>query len=384
MKFPASFRQRVEKGVITRISKSLKAKGKVYVVKGQEVTPSDILGSCEVSSGFRILNLAKLLKIKPAEVQKYLKRSLGQRIYKGELLAHKSGWLLSEKKIVISPNDGILDFLNPKTGDLRLTFLPKKIDLPAGVYGVVEKVDEGRGQIIIRTQVGIIYGMFGSGRVRDGTLHIISRRDEVVGKSFISTNLDGQVLVGGGLIYKDAVTAAISAGVSGIITGGINAKDYKSMSGGRLIFPKKLENDIGVSIIVCEGFGSIPIAEDIYKILITHDGKYVSIDGNSGIINLPSFESSSLSRVRGSRLPPLDESLADDKELTSLLVDLKVGFKVRIVGNSYPGEQGKVTALDQTETVLPSGIKTFLATIETRTRKIKVPVANIEVIDYTS
>jgi len=57
-----------------------------------------------------------------------------------------------------------------------------------------------------------------------------------------------------------------------------------------------------------------------------------------------------------------------------------VGMRVRVVGNSYLGEQGKVLAIDQAETLLPSGIKAFLLTLETATRKIKVPVANCEVI----
>lgn len=383
MKFSTPFRQRVEKDVVRRISKNLKGQGVILVSQGQEVIPSDILGTFEMSSGFRIINLAHLLEVTPDQASKYLKKSLGQKIYKGELLAYKRGWLLAREKIVTSPTDGILDFLNPKTGELRLTFLPKKVDLPAGVYGIVEKTDALHGQIIIKTLVNIIYGRFGSGRMRDGELRMILRRDELVGKSFITADLEGQILVGGGLVYKEAIAAAISCGVSGIISGGINAKDYKSMSAGRLIFPKMLQNDIGISIIVCEGFGSIPIGEDIYQLLKDYDGKFVSVLGNTGVINLPSFSSSSLSKVRRVQLPPIDENLTDDNPPAQGVVDLKVGDLVRVVGNSYPGQQGQVKALDQTETVLPSQVKALMATVETRARQIKVPVANLEVIGYS-
>lgn len=380
MKFSAPLRMRVEKDVIVRIHRSLKGKGSINAAKNQDVTPSDIIGTAHISSGFRIINLAQILQVAPSEIEKYMKRSIGQRIYKDELLAYRSGWLLGGKKIVISPTDGILDFLNPKTGELRITFLPKKADLPAGVYGIVEFVDQDRGQVVIRTQASIVHGMFGSGRVRDGTLHIISRRDELIGKSFISPHLSEQILAGGSLVFKDAIAAAISAGVSGLITGGINAKDYKGMAGGKLIFPKKMENDIGISIVVCEGFGSIPIGWDIDEILRKYDSKFVSIDGNTGEIYLPSFEASSMTRVRNTKLPPIQNGLINFNEYSSQIVDLKVGSNVRIIGNSYTGSIGKIIALDQTETVLPSGIKTFMATVDTRHKKIQVPVANTEVI----
>lgn len=373
-------RPRVEKDLIVRIRRSLKGKGTINVSKGQEVTPADIIGSCHISSGFRTLNLAALLSVTPKEVTKYLVRSMGQKIYKGELLAKKGGTLFAGEKIVTSPTDGILDFLNSETGDLRLTFLSKKLELPAGVYGIVESVDPARGRVIIRTQASIVYGMFGTGRVRDGIMRIIGKRDELIIRSLISDKLTEQIIVGGSLVFKDAISAAISAGASGIITGGINAKDYKAMAGGRLVFPKKLENDIGISLIICEGFGSIPIGLDIADVLRGYDGKFVAIDGNSGVISLPSFASSSLIRVRKSALAPIQDDRLYDEKGANRLLDLSEGCKVRVIGASFIGEQGTLKAIDQTETLLPSGIKTFMVTIETRARKIKVPVANCEVI----
>lgn len=378
MRFASISRLRIEKDVIIRIFRTLTGKGKISVSEGAEVIPSDIIGTANIASGFRIISLAEVLSVAPNQVEKYLRRSLGQRIFKGELLAYKSGWILGGKKIVLSPTDGVLDFLNPQTGELKMTFLPKKMDLPSGVYGIVESVNSEKGLVIIRTQASIIHGIFGSGKIRDGTLQSISRKDELISKSMISPSLDGKVLIGGGLIFKDAISAAISAGVSGIISGGINAKDYRSMASGRLIFPKKLENDIGVSLVICEGFGSIPLGEDIYELLKSYDGRFISLDGNKSIINLPSFQSSSISRVKKTKLPPLQNGNLSDE--STPFVDLEKGCKVRVIGNSYLGEQGEIVALDQTETILPSSIKAFLATIKTKSRKIKVPVANLEVI----
>ncbi len=373
-------RIRIQKEAIVRLTRSLKATGVITVSPGQEVSPSEIIGTASVSAGFRIINLADLLGVAPAEVEKYLRRPVGQRIYKGELLAFKSSFLKG-KKTIISPTDGVLDFLKPETGELRLRFLPKKQDLPAGVYGIVEAIDRQKGQVVIRTQASLVFGMFGSGRVRDGILHLVTRRDEFLEKRLILPTLGEHILVAGSLIFKDAITAAISAGVNGIITGGINAKDYKGMSGGKLIFPKKSENDIGISVVVCEGFGSIPIGEDIHEILSSFTDKFVSIDGNKGIIYLPSFQSQSMTKIKNTKLPPFKESemiryVGGENNLEGI----KTGLKVRIVGNSYPGDQGKIIALDQTNTLLPSGVKAFMATVETKRLRLKIPVANLEII----
>ncbi|MDP3758791.1 MAG: hypothetical protein Q8Q86_03655, partial [Candidatus Daviesbacteria bacterium] len=318
--------------------------------------------------------LSKLLSVPPHDVEKLLVGKMHQRIYKGELLALKKGWLLGGKKLITAPTDGVLDFLNTETGELRINLLSKNEKLPAGVYGIVEVVDEERGQVIIRTQVCRIHGMFGSGHSRDGTLHILRKQDDLIGKNEIQTNYEGYVLVGGSLFFKDTISAAISSGVSGLISGGIDVRDYRGMAGGRLVFPRKLDNDIGISVVVCEGFGLIPIGDDIFKVLSEYDGKFVFIDGNNGVISLPSPHSSSLVKVKGTKLS--DSEIFQSKDM----MELKIGLKVRIVGNSYPGEQGKLAAVDDSLTLLPSGLRACLATIETARRKLQVPVANLEII----
>lgn len=384
MKYFVPTRARVEKDVIVRIRRVLRGKGQLSVGVGQQVSPEEIIGTSLISSGFRTLNLSQLLLVPPQEVEKYLVRKLGQRIYQDELLAYKKGWTFGKATVVTAPTDGILDFFNNTTGELRMTFLPKKTVYPAGVWGIVEDVDSQRGQVIIRTQVSRVYGVFGSGRSRDGILHILGKKDDLVSKSEILTKYDEHILVGGSLFFKDAISNSISCGVNGLIAGGINAKDYRGMAGGRLIFPKKLDNDIGISIVVCEGFGSIPLGLDIFEILSQYEGKFVSVDGNKAQIFLPSSESSSIKKVRNTILPKLsNEDLILDEHPVSRVLDLKVGCKVRIVGNSYLGEQGKIIAINQSETLMPSGIKTHLATVEGARRKIQVPVANCEIIQYS-
>lgn len=382
MKQSVPVRLRVEKDVVIRVIRALKGRGDLQVSVGQQVTPPDIIGSGTISAGFRILNLSTLLSVPPHDVEKLLVRKVGQKIYKDELLAYKKGWLLGGKKVVTAPTDSILDFLNNKTGELKLSFLPKKADLPAGVYGIVEAVDNERGQVIIRTLASRIYGIIGSGRYRDGILHILGKRSDIISRNAMQAKWDGGILVGGSLLFRETISSAISAGVNGIITGGINARDYRGMAGGRLIFPKKLDNDIGISIVVCEGFGSVPIGDDIFRLLSEYEGKFVFIDGNKALVSLPSPLSSSLIKVKNTSLPSLKkvDLVPEDQDCINRLTELSTGCRVRVIGNSYLGEQGKVLAINDSLALLPSGIHSFIATVETTRRKIQVPVANLEVI----
>lgn len=385
MTYLTSVRTRVEKDIVTRIKRSLKGDSKIYVTIGQEVAPSDIIGVSQLSSGFRTLNIADLLSVPPNSVEKFLRRKVGERVYKGELLAYKEEGFFADKKIVPSPTDGVLDFINLKTGEIKMAFFPKKVDLPAGVFGIVEFINKEQGLILIKTQASIVYGMFGSGNQRDGNLVIFGRRDGLISESDLSIKSDGYILVGGSLIYNHGITKAISSNISGIITGGINAEDYRSLSGGRLAFPQKLGNDIGISLVITEGFGSIPIGRDIFKLLTRFEGKYISLDGNKAKVFLPSFESKSIIKVRSVALPAIPEKfrISDNENFRIRIGELKVGVLVRVVGNNFQGEQGTVIAINKTESVLLSGVKAYLATIETENRKIQIPVDNLEIIDYS-
>lgn len=374
MSYFVPLRIRVEKNIITRITRTLNGKGDLNVQIGQQVAPDEIIGTATFCAGFRIINLSKELGVSPGDAGKFLVKKLNQRIYTGELLALKKGSFLGGKKVVISPSDGIFEFLNPETGELKLSFLPKKKNLLSGVYGIVEQIDKAKGQVTIRTMVTKIRGIFGTGRLRDGILHILGKKDELISKSALKPEYDEYVLAGGSLILKDSISSAISLGVKGIISGGINADDYKAIAGGHLVFPKKLDNDIGMSVVVCEGFGAVPLGDDIFGILSEYEGKFISVDGNKGIINLPSFSSASLDKVKATILPEIQQESHPGS------VELKSGLRIRVVGNSYFGQQGKILAINTAPTLLPSGLKAPLATIETPSKKIQLPVANLEVV----
>lgn len=375
----ANRRIRVEEDIITRIARNLNGSGDINVQLGQEVAPLDVIGTSTGTSGFRTIDLTKLLEVKPIEVKKYLKRSIGEKIYKGEILAAKDSSLFKNKKTVLAPSDGTLFSLDEKTGQLRLQFIAKKESVAASVFGIVEKVDKLRQQVIIKTQVTHVHGVLGSGKQREGTIDFLGQRGGLITAPMIGEHLANRILISGGFIYKEAIAAAVANGANGIITGGINARDYIGMSGS-ITQKSSFGTDIGISVLVTEGFGSLPIGNDIYQILQKYDGKFAILDGNQGVLNLPSFDPQCMIRIKSSQLPPLQGETVIEAVPSLEAHEIKLGQIVRVIAPPFMSEQGRVVSIDKQPTKLQSGVVAEAVTIETKSRKIAVPYLNLEII----
>ena len=253
-------------------------------------------------------------------------------------------------------------------------FLPKEIPLTAGVVGIVDDVNHETGEVVIRTLVDEIYGVFGSGKERSGTLEILGNSGDLLQPSQIKESMKQHIMVTGALIYGEALRKAAGFGLYGIITGGLNATDYKAIINS--IDPKsKIGSDVGFSLIATEGFGPVPIGEEVYTLLKKYQGKFVIIHGNTNRLLLPSSNSDSILFLRKVALPYFrTPAVAPELDVRQL----KLGSKVRIIWPPFMGAVGVVSTIDQTITKLDSGVSTYLLTVETQSRKIRLPYTNIE------
>ena len=374
----ANYRPRIIPGVITLISREIPGDGPILVKANQEVSPSDILGLSVTTAGYRVLNFAKNLGVSPKDGQKYLQKEMGQAVFRGEVLGLKPSIL--GKKTFISPTDGILESFDPVTGDLKLSYLPERQKVLSAVFGVVQKVDTNRRSVIIKTKTTEILGVLGSGKVRDGNLLILSGRGGVTDEKRIVPKLTDHIIVAGGLIYKEALRAAVAISVKGVIVGGINALDHKSIAGGTLVSRRNMATDVGLSFIATEGFGGFPIGEDIFNVLMEYNNRFVVIDGNRGRLLLPSFDKEAMVKIKTTALPERADEILLEPTIEPSVAELKVGMRVRVVASPFTSEQGKVISIDQMPSRLPSGLLAYLLTVESKSRKIKVPVANVEII----
>lgn len=370
----ANFRPRIRLNYPTHVTKILAGSGTLSVTPGQELTPDTILGKYYLPAGFSSINLSRKLNIPPKSISKYLQKPLGSKIYQGELLALKKG--LFSKTLLTSPNDGILDNINDQTGEVRIKYFTKEKDLTSGVYGIVDYIDKTIGSITIKTFVNEINCVLGAGKQRTGLLKIIKNPSNLTKVSQISPDMAQSIVVTGALIDYEALMKVYTLGIYGIISGGVNFSSYKPLIN-KFSASINLITDVGVTIVVSEGFGAVPIGEDIYNLLLSYEGQFIYVSGTPPRVLLPCASEGSIIQLRKIVLPapvsPAETANIDIK-------NIEVGAKVRIIWPPFFGSTGQVIAIDQSVTKLESGIDTYLLTIETHSRKIKVPYPNIELI----
>lgn len=370
----ANQRFRINPGICKIIRRTLKGPGRIMAVKNTEIAPHDVLGHYKLTAGFTKINLASELGVSPQEVGKSLKKTIGQTVFKGELLALKKNFFGISQVTV--PTDSIIESFNEKTGEITLKLIPRDVALTSGVFGVVQDTDPQRGEIIIKCMTTEIYGIFGTGGEREGFLNVISGPGDLVNPSKISIIHRGQILVAGSLVMEETIKRALTCNVKGIICGGLNMDDYVSMAIS-LDPGRRIGTEIGISIMATEGFGLIPIGEDLQEILKNHDKKFAMINGNLSRLLLPSNDPDSILSCRKVELP---EREAQGTRPELKISEIKTGLKVRLIWPPFMGTQGIVKDIDNTPTMLDSGISTYMLTVEGKTRKIRVPYSNVEII----
>jgi len=370
-------RTRIVADQITHVRRTLpSAITKVSVKIGDEVAPNMILAEGKITAGFRVVNLAKELGVGIQEALKFISRPLGSNIFCGELLATKKGIFGLGEKIILSPDDGILDYYDEKSGILRIKLFPKTVKLACGVWGIVDDIDETKGVITIRTAASFIYGVLGSGKEREGILNVVGSKEVLVGSRQLEQTMKGQIIVGGEIVFADGLEKAVEYGVNGIVSGGINAKNYKSVAGGWNIYNRHWA-DIGFSILITEGFGSVPMGDDIFSVLQKNHGNFSILDGNLNRLILPSVSQNCMIYIRKTKLP---KSPIIDSGPGLKLVKLELKQNVRIIGPDNFGLQGWVEAIDKVPTKMPSGVSSILVTVGAGNKKIRVCYQNLEII----
>lgn len=331
------------------ISRKLLPNSEILVKEGDTVSPSDILGETKPSAGFHIVNTAITLDVPPKNARQYVVRKVGERIYKGEILAERPKMFSKDTIKVNTPIDGIIQQINEANGQVLLKMIRKQEYIPSGVWGKVVKIDT-QNEIQIETQVLEIQGKIGRGFERGGSIKLIGSQHETIHEHLIKEEYFGKIVVGGCMITREAIGKCVSLGIVGCVTGGLDFKDVLAINP---------NSDIGVSLIMLEGYGTLPINDTTYQTLSKCDNFYSFINGKDGKLIIPM------------------ESIPEAKATVN--PKLEVGANVRIIFDFGIGQTGSVKELIPTYT-FPSGIKTGAVRVATRNTEQIVPISNIEIL----
>ncbi len=350
--------------------------GEVLVQEGDRVGAEQVVAKTELPGDVYPVNIATALGIGPGEVTGAMLHKPGDLVQKGERLAQASSFFGLFKSKIDSPKTATIENISTVTGQVILRGKPLPVEVKAYLPGLVTEIISEHG-VTVRCEVAFIQGIFGIGGEAYGALCVLaSSPGDVLEASLIKEEHKGCIIVGGSLVTAQAIRRAEEVGVSGIVVGGIDDRDLRDYLGYDLGVAITGNEDIGLTVIVTEGFGQIEMASKTFRLLKEHETERASINGTTQI---------RAGVLRPEVIIPLGESLDTalhpaDKVQTQLGLD--VGSMVRCIRSPYFGQIGTVCALPQVLMQQQSGTMVRVLQVEFADGNlVMVPRANVEVIE---
>jgi hypothetical protein len=351
----------------------LPLKGDVLVSLGKEVTHDLVVAKTLYPGDIHVVNAANILGIQPVELKDHLIKEIGENVKKEEPLAIYKAFFGIINRKALSPAEGTIDTYSDVTGQIVIQEKEIPILIDAYIPGEVVEILPNEGAVI-KTRGSLIQGIFGIGGETHGLIKkSVSSPSEVLDENKISENDNNKILIGGSKLTYNAFKKAVNVGVKGIIVGSIDYIELEKIIGRKIGVAITGMEDIGLTLILTEGFGHISMAQKTFEILTHFEGLLASINGETQI---------RAGVIRPEVVIPHNESFGKEYE-EILSQGIQPGTKVRIIRQPYFGEIGKVIELpiDLERIESRSKVRVFTVQLESSGKKITVPRTNVEIIE---
>ncbi len=365
----------VERMVI-RKERRLPLKGEVIAKVGDEVNASDVVARTELPGNPEYIKIANKLGIEPKEVPGAMLKKVGDFVEKDEVIARSTSFFGLFKNEATSPISGTIESISDTTGNVLVRAPAIPVEVLAYVKGKVVDIMPEEG-VIVETFGTFIQGIFGIGGETFGPLEIIEEStDEVLDSSKIKDDHKGKILAGGALVPYDFIQAAIKAGVKGIVTGGIDDADLRKFLGYDLGVAITGSEKKGITLVITEGFGKIPMADKTFNLLKAGAGREASINGatqiRAGVIRPEVI------------IPMLDRINEGPSKETQETGGMQIGSLVRIIREPHFGAKARVVALpvELQQVESETRVRVLEVELEDGTRWV-LPRANVEVVEVS-
>jgi biotin carboxyl carrier protein len=363
----------VTDNITLRKDRILPLKGEVKAKKGDRVKAEDVVAITLLPGKVVPVNLANKLGTTPQQVSNFLKVKAGEKITKGQILAESNGFFGFFKSRVAAPCDGEIESISTHTGQMLLREPRIPVEVKAFIDGLVVDVvpDEG---VVIENKSAYIQGIFGLGGETTGEIKVlVNKPNEKISASKIDASCKDKLVVCGSMVDLETIKKGQEIGVKGLIAGGIDDQDIKTLLGYDIGVAITGHENIGLTIVVTEGFGEIDMARQTFELLQKFENKKASIHGKTQI---------RAGVMRPEIIIPInfDEKEFDLQEAT--MATLEIGEMVRVIRQPNFGKIGKITALPEAPVKMES--ETMARSLEVEFEggnRIILPRANVEVIE---
>jgi hypothetical protein len=361
---------RVAAETIVRRERRLPLKGDVCVAAGAAVGPETVVARCELPGNVQTLNLAAKLGVDPAGVVGTLLKPLGSPVARDEIIAESKAMFGLMRNRAASPADGTIESVSSVTGQLLVRERPMPVEVNAYVRGHVAEVLPAEGAIV-ESRAALVQGIFGVGGETHGPLAIATSGP---GASLEASDLKpehrGAVVVGGDHVSHATVLRARELGVRAIVVGGFDDRDLRELLGRDLGVAITGQEELGITLVLTEGFGKIGMAARTWELLGAHAGKVASVSGATQI---------RAGVLRPEILVPLEGDAREHAAGTDG-GSLEVGTFVRVIRQPWFGRLGRVVQLPSELGALDTEARVRVLVVEFTDdgTRATVPRANVE------
>jgi hypothetical protein len=367
---------RVTELTTLRRERILPLKGQVMVELGQVVSAEDVVARTELPGSVKTVNVVNLLGIDPSQVEEFMLRKVGDAFSAGEVIAQNKplfGLKFLQSRVV-ADFDGSVDSISSITGQVILRHPPRQVQIHAYIDGKVVEVRPSEG-CVVETTGSYIQGIFGIGGETHGRLIVaVDSPNEMLDAEKIKPEYQNRIIVGGRLFTARAFERAKQVGVRGVIVGGFHDKNLKDILGYDLGVAITGAEQLGLTLVMTEGFGEIAMAEKTFNLLKKCEGRQACISGATQI---------RAGVIRPEVIVPEQESAGRGETITKQEnVGTQSGDPVRCIREPYFGRLGKVKRLIPELQVVESETKVRVLEVEFDDGAVAIlPRANIEMIE---
>jgi len=352
----------------------LPLEGEVLVEVGQAVSADDIVARTDLPGKIYPVNIANALGVDPSRLSEHMLVAVGASVERGQIIASTKGLFGLFRGEATAPVSGTIESVSTVTGQVIFQAHPIPVEIDAYLPGRVVEVIAGEG-CVVQTSASLVQGIFGlGGETRAPLAMAVDKPSHVLEAAALHPHYEGEIVVGGAYVTGEAVKRARAIGVKGIVTGGVGYDEIKELLGYEVGVAITGGEDLGLTLIVTEGFGEIAMAPATFALLHSKAGMVASINGATQI---------RAGVIRPEVVVPLDGADAGtERAEAEEPKGIAVGDTVRGIRAPWFGRIGEVSALPVDPVVLSSGSRARVMEVRFANGETALlPRSNVEVIE---
>jgi hypothetical protein len=353
-------------------TRRLPLKGEVVVKVHDHVSAETVVARTELPGNVQPVKAASILGVHQQDLLEYMLKQEGEAVARDEVIAASRSFFGLFKSQVKSPVQGTVESVSPVTGQVILREPPIPVEVQAYIDGTVTEVIPGEG-VVVETVGAFIQGIFGIGGEVHGTLELAVDDPSIeLTSEQLKPEHQGKVVVGGSRVTRETIDRARSLGVRAIVIGGLDDQDLRAILGYDLGVAITGHEDLGLTVVVTEGFGRMTMAARTFELLSRFRGKQVSVNGATQI---------RAGVMRPEIVIPLEggsagiQAEAENQGLT-------IGSPIRVIRMPNFGRLGEV--VDLPSELMPLETEARVRVLRVRFgdgQEVVLPRANVEAIE---